>query len=116
MTPTLEVLDYLRIIMFPLCALGFIVSAIYEYQNSKSRLRLAIMLTTALAMLAWMIVSLTIIYNPSLTDPVRHYAVTPIITILTALIWVYALMRVHLCSRKYNKQEKGGCYDGNEVQ
>ncbi|MCJ7761373.1 hypothetical protein MUP59_09580 [Candidatus Bathyarchaeota archaeon] len=58
---------------------------------------------------------MTIIYKPALIEDVRHYAVTPVITILTALIWTYALMRAHLCTRKYNKQEKGGCYDGNEI-
>lgn len=114
MTVTLELIDYLRIIMFPLCALGFTVSAIYEYQTSKSRLRLAIMLSTAALMLVWMFLTLATFYNQQLAEDLRHFVVTPVITILTALIWAYALARVHICSKKYNKQKKGG--EDGEVQ
>jgi len=116
MTPTLELIDYLRVIMFPLCALGFIVSAISEYQNGKSKLRLVTMLVTALAMLVWMVISLITIYNPSLTEDFRHYAITPVIVLLTVLIWSYAVARTDLTRRhKYNGEKKGGCLDG-EIQ
>jgi len=113
-----NLIDYIRVIIFPLCALGFITSAVYEYQARRSKLRLAIMLTTALAMLVWMSLTIEAMVNPSLMELTRDVAVTPIIFILTVLIWVYALARVHVsCNRRYNiKQQKGGCNNGSEVQ
>jgi hypothetical protein len=115
MNTTIELIDYIRVIMYPLCALGFIISAIYEYQNGRSKLRLAIMLTTAITLLVFMLISISYIYYPTMLEPIREWGVTPIITLLTVLIWTYALMRVHKCRSKYN-YKKGGCDNGYEVQ
>jgi|OpeIllAssembly_1097287.scaffolds.fasta_scaffold2304766_2 fatty acid desaturase len=115
MNPTLDVLYFIRLIVFPLCSLGFIVSAIYEYQNGRSKLRLAIMLTVAVALLVWMVTAIATGYYPEVVSYVRGYAVTPVIILLTALIWSYAILRVHICTRKYNTLGKGGCSNG-EVQ
>jgi uncharacterized membrane protein len=111
-----NLIDYIRVIIFPLCSLGFTVSAVYEYQARRSKLRLAIMLSTALAMLVWMSLTIEAMVNPTLMEITRDVAVTPIIFILTVLIWVYALLRVHVqCKRRYNiKQWKGGCENGKE--
>lgn len=113
METTVNLMDYLRVIMYPLCSLGFIISAIYEYQNRKSRLRLLLMIFTAITMLVFMLLSLAYLYAPEMLIPVRQWLVTSIITILTIVVWVYALASVHGGCKRYNKQWRDGeCLDG----
>jgi magnesium-transporting ATPase (P-type) len=92
-TPLNELFFYIRIIIFPLCALGFVTSAVYEYQNGKSKLRLAVMIFVAISMLAWMTMTIAAVSNPSLMEDLRMWVVTPIVTILTVMIWTYAITR-----------------------
>lgn len=88
-----EALYYLRIVVFPLCSLGLVVSAVYEYQLGKSKLRLAIMLVTAVLMLTWMVLTIAAVENPLLMPDVRSFAVTPLVLTLTILVWAYAILR-----------------------
>lgn len=94
-TPINDLFFYIRIIIFPLCSLGFVTSAIYEYQYGKSKLRLAVMITVAIAMLVWMMLTIAAVSNPNFMNIIRTWAVTPIVTVLTILIWTYAVSRTN---------------------
>jgi hypothetical protein len=103
-TPFNDLFFYVRIIVFPLCSLGFVTSAIYEYQYGKSKLRLAVMITVAIAMLVWMMLTIAAVSNPAFMNTIRTWMVTPIVTFLTILIWTYAIFRAKIKNPPINEQ------------
>jgi hypothetical protein len=108
-TPLNELFFYIRIIIFPLCALGFITSAVYEYQYGKSKLRLAVMISVAISMLAWMMLTIAAVSNPAFMEDLRTWVVTPVVTTLTIMIWTYAISRTKRIKpfiKKISEREK----------
>jgi uncharacterized membrane protein len=51
------------------------------------------MITVAITMLSWMLLTIFSIAYPSIVGFIRSWMLTPIIVILTVLIWSYAIIR-----------------------
>jgi hypothetical protein len=73
------------------------------------------MLMVALTMLVWMSLTIAAVSNPTVLDAIKLFAATPVIAILTAMIWIYAIARTKVMSRtKYNNHDKKGGRNGEE--
>jgi hypothetical protein len=89
----IEMLVYFRIVIYAVASLGMFMIAVVEYQTSKDKLRLGIMLSVALLLLVWMVITMGSIGFPYLVVPVRSFALTPLLIILTLFIYIYLLRR-----------------------
>lgn len=115
MTPLIDGWYFYKLIVFPLCSLGMLIVAVTEYQTTRSKLRLAVWLLLAVSLLVWMFMILFSGFFPHLLQIVRSFVVTPLVTILTVVIWSHALICArNACDTKYGNIKKGGPY-GEEV-
>lgn len=84
---------YFRLTIYPLAAMGMIMSAVIEYQNGKSKLRLAIQLVVAMLLVLWMVLTAGTVLFMTWIPALRAWVMTPVITVLCVLIWTYVIKR-----------------------
>lgn len=92
-TITVDIALYFRLIIYPLASMGMVMSAVIEYQNGKSKLRLGIQLLVALLLLLWMILTAGTVLFSTWIPSLRAWVMTPVITLLCILIWTYVFRR-----------------------
>ena len=51
------------------------------------------MISVAIVMLIWMMMTIMALANPEFVDGIRAWALTPIVFLMTVLIWTYAISR-----------------------
>lgn len=88
-----DILLYFRLVIYALAAMGMFIAAIIEYQTGKSELRFGIMLCVAILLLMWMVLTAGSIGFKEVIPAVRLWLITPVLTLLTILIWCYVIRR-----------------------
>lgn len=88
-----DIILYFRLTVYPLAAMGMVMSAVIEYQNAKSKLRLAIQLIVALLLVLWMVLTAGTVLFEEWIPSIRAWVMTPVITALCVCIWVYVFRR-----------------------
>lgn len=88
-----NLLTYLRIVIYAFAAFGMFLIAVIEYQTSKSKLRLGIMMSVSLLLLVWMVLTMgTTLFQIQIAG-LRTYVLTPLLIALTIFIYAYLFRR-----------------------
>lgn len=93
MTELTNIISYLRIIIYAFAAFGMFLLAVIEYQTGKSKLRLGIMMSITILLLAWMVLTMGTTLFQMQTAPFRTYILTPLLIALTIFIYAYLFRR-----------------------